>query len=398
MICAVLAACGGEYYDDTLIDEAGAVSCGDGVCDEGEQNACIADCSRGDSANCGVGAILPSASGTTEGVDVTRRWDTYADDYSGFREPIVVSVPSDAQAITVTLWQDDQVLGFDRVLFNGSTVTSAYDEPSITTFDGDGPAVSFLMPNNERTRLAEGCLAIYPYAEGDIQGSEVTVVVVTRRENPGSLLDMNVVRVGNTDISDDEVGAALQVVDTLYGNAGAPRIGEVEFWNLEGDAVVDAEGREIEDLRRYEFQTPRRLNVFLVSSFDEEGTLGIAAGIPAPPFETSPASGLVVAVDEHLSADGTSLDTQLLGETLAHEVGHMFGLYHTTEAEGGEYDVIADTPRCPDSADDGDGEFTAEECESFDGRNLMFWTAGDFSQNQLTPMQSEVLSAYPVAR
>lgn len=342
--------------------------------------------------------MLPGSPGDTTGVDLVRRWDTFVDGYSGFSQPLVVSVPSDATAVTVTLWQDGEILGFDRVLFNGTVVASAYDEPVLTTVDGDGPAVSLLLPNSERTRLTAGCLEIEPYAEGDIRGSEVTVVVVTRREQFGGLVDLNVIRVGDTAISDDQILEALQVMDSVYGNAGAPRIGEVEYWEVDGDSTIVAEGTAIEELRRTSFGAPRRLNVFFVSAFDEEGTLGIAAGIPAPPFEATPASGLVLAVDEHLSADGAALDTQLLGETLAHEVGHMFGLYHTTEAEGGEYDTIADTPRCPDSADDGDGEFTAEECEPFDGRNLMFWTAGDFSQSQLSAMQAEVLSAYPIAR
>lgn len=326
-------------------------------------------------------------------------WDREDAGYSLLSAPIVVAVPADATAISVTLEHDGVITGFDRVLFNGIVVASSYEEPALTVFDGDLEASTFLMPNNERTRLAEGCLVIEPYAAGRLQGEEFTVTVVMRRAAPGVRLDLNVAIMDGTEIDDGEIEAALVVVDEVYATNNAPSLGSIDLYDVEGPNVVDAEGAELNDVRSIVYDAPDRMNIILVSSFTEVGTLGIASGIPAPPFSGTVGSGLVIAVDEHLDASGTALDTRLLGETIAHELGHMMGLYHTTEDNGADFDVIADTARCPGSADvDGDGEYSAEECRDWDGANLMFWVAGDFSQSALSPMQAEVLSAYPISQ
>lgn len=388
-----LAACGGYVEDPLLPDESGAENCGDGVCDDDEQGACLADCSQGDSTACGQGALTIDDGGISlQSWDFA--WDTEDSGYSLLSQPIVIAVPDDVSALTVSIEHRGETTGFDRVRFNDVLVATSYEEPALTVFDGDSYVATLLMPNNERTRLTEGCLYVEPYANGSFSGEEFTVTVGMRRGSPGTTLGVNIAIIGGTEITDAEIEEAINVVDAIYAGGGAPAIGAVDLYEVEGPSVVDAEGTELDDIRAASYDSPDRINIILVSSFTESGTLGIASGIPAPPFSGTASSGLVIAVDEHLNADGTALDTQMLGETIAHELGHMMGLFHTTEAEGGEYDVIADTARCPDDADDGDGEFTAEECADYDGRNLMFWTAGEFSQTQLSSVQAEILRAY----
>ena len=72
-----------------------------------------------------------------------------------------------------------------------------------------------------------------------------------------------------------------------------------------------------------------------------------------------------------------TLDSQLLGETAAHEMGHQLGLFHTTESGGTVFDILTDTAECLNSTKDFDnnGKMSAEECEGYGGENLMFWTA-----------------------
>jgi hypothetical protein len=123
------------------------------------------------------------------------------------------------------------------------------------------------------------------------------------------------------------------------------------------------------------------------------GTLGYAAGVPGPVGapDTS-GSGVIVAVESHLTEAGR-LDARELGSTIAHEGGHHLGLFHTTEASGGSFDVIGDTPECPRSRDaDGSGDVDADECAPLDGGNFMFWTAGSTLQTAISAEQARMLA------
>jgi hypothetical protein len=132
------------------------------------------------------------------------------------------------------------------------------------------------------------------------------------------------------------------------------------------------------------------LDVFFVSDIETtSGTDigGIAAGTPvAFGMHGGPGSGLVIATDMFV-LDGRA--TQL-GRTLAHEIGHALGLFHTVEPNGVVFDPLPDTPACPLTQDkDNNASLDARECAAYGGDNLMFPTtdAGD----KLSEQQSEVL-------
>ncbi len=116
-------------------------------------------------------------------------------------------------------------------------------------------------------------------------------------------------------------------------------------------------------------------------------------------------NGVLNSLSAH--ASGTTLDSQLLGETAAHEIGHQLGLFHTTEKWGTEFDIISDTAECSRSSQDYDrnGKMSAEECEGYGGDNLMFWTAWNTSsrsagkkQETLSSHQQHVLTYSPIAK
>jgi len=80
----------------------------------------------------------------------------------------------------------------------------------------------------------------------------------------------------------------------------------------------------------------------------------------------------------------------MLGQTLAHEVGHFLGLRHTTEHQGVSEDPITDTPSCP-SPDD------AYRCR--DSTNFMFpFALGGDSQTVITDGQGFVLRRSPLVQ
>ena len=142
-----------------------------------------------------------------------------------------------------------------------------------------------------------------------------------------------------------------------------------------------------------------RLNIYFVQDFTEVGTLGFAPGIPGPSgVHGTAASGLVISLDSHVDDEG-ALDLTAMGETIAHEIGHQLGLFHTTESDGSGHDILDDTAECPAERDtDGDGEVSADECLDAGAANVMFWTSGDLRQTRLSPTQTEILASSPVAR
>lgn len=84
-----------------------------------------------------------------------------------------------------------------------------------------------------------------------------------------------------------------------------------------------------------------------------------------------------------------SVDIRLLGETLAHEVGHYMGLPHPVESSWFEYDALGDTANCTNQT----------SCESIFQTNIMFpypiCDALDcIEQTEITSNQEEVWHRY----
>jgi hypothetical protein len=147
------------------------------------------------------------------------------------------------------------------------------------------------------------------------------------------------------------------------------------------------------------------VNLFFIEDYSYSGNLGNAAGIPGSMGIANSWNGVLNSLSAH--ASGTTLDSQLLGETAAHEMGHQLGLFHTTEAGGTEFDIISDTAECPKSSWDNDNnsQMSAEECDGYGAGNVMFWTAWSSSsrsagkkQDALSSYQQQVLKYSPLAK
>jgi len=148
------------------------------------------------------------------------------------------------------------------------------------------------------------------------------------------------------------------------------------------------------------------INLFFIEDYTGSwsGILGNAAGMPGSMGISNSWNGVLISLNAH--ATGTDLDSKLLGETIAHEMGHQLGLFHTSESGGTVFDILNDTIDCPISRDnDNDGKISAEECEGYGADNVMFWTSWSSSsrlagkqQNNLSSHQIHVLKYSPISR
>ena len=257
-----------------------------------------------------------------------------------------------------------------------------------------GEGVTVAMPIGASTVPEAGCLFVQPAVLEDLSGDDATLHMVTKRTDAGTgLINVNIVIVGGADISQSELDTTVARMDDVWAGGGGPNVGEVELYELSGSSFL--EYRDSNDLRATELPDadPQAINLFIIDDYaDEPGTLGEAGGIPGPlGLQGVDGAGVIVALDGHRNRGG-DLDVATMGETMAHEVGHQVGLFHTTESDGSSTESLDDTPDCPRDADDGDGYFTAEECADYDGRNFMFWVTGGFTQEEVSDEQALVLS------
>ena len=294
-----------------------------------------------------------------------------------------------------------------------SSWDSAYDTGRDTGWypDGDGwglgplwhapaQAGTLRMPIDGDTYPSPGCVTLLPVAKADLDGTSGQVHVVTKRSaDTLHTIDLNVINLEGSGISDDEVWDAVAEMERIYAAGSTLALGEVTLWYDDlGTAYFPAGGKEIGQLRAGDYEGDVAMNMFFIADFlGDSGTLGIAAGIPgAMGVQGTAGSGVTVSVETHLDGGG-DIDIPLMGGTMAHELGHQFGLFHTTEADGSTHDVFDDTPECTKDPD-GDGYVTADECVGSGGENFMFWGAGNVTQEDISTGQATLLNSSPPAK
>jgi hypothetical protein len=140
------------------------------------------------------------------------------------------------------------------------------------------------------------------------------------------------------------------------------------------------------------------VNLFFIEDYSVSDDLGNAPGIPGSMGTANSWNGVLISLAAH-DVFGSTLDSQLLGETAAHEMGHQLGLFHTTEPGGTVFDILTDTAECRN------GNMSAEECEGYGAENVMFWTpwppasrSAGKKQETLSSHQQHVLKYSPIAK
>ncbi|HCH66589.1 MAG TPA: hypothetical protein DFR83_27535 [Deltaproteobacteria bacterium] len=311
---------------------------------------------------------------------------------------IAAAVDSPGDSVGFALWGLDDQIWIDAAR-RDETDGAWWSEPYYHWgMEGGGIA----MPIGASTVPdGGGCLFVQPAVLENRGGETGTLHLVTKHGDVGAgQIDINLVVVGGAGLSQAELDATLDRMDQVWVGGGGPAVGDIALYELDGSSLLYY--ADSNALRRTALPGahPQAVNLFIIDDYaDEPGTLGEAGGIPGPLGVLGiDGAGVIVALDGHRLANGT-LDVTTMGETMAHEVGHQVGLFHTTEDDGSTTESLADTPDCPRSADTNrDGEYTAEECADYDGRNFMFWVAGNFTQDRVSTEQALVLSQSVVSR
>lgn len=278
-------------------------------------------------------------------------------------------------------------------------------------------AVAFTVPHSDDYDFITGTwrFTITHWKSVNSAAKETTIYTITKSDM-GETIDVNLWLVGLSDYEGEEdpvVAELVESFETLFG-AFDLKLGEVNhieltgeqanrltYTSLYGDENDNAQADDLDEIFALSGGADNRyFNFFLVTAFSPLSIIGMSGGIPGPQLIQGTAhSGVVISLLGGLSTLSKS-DIELQGETMAHELGHYLGLFHTTERNGLIFDPISDTAECDSETYDinNDGYASADECEEVDGFNLMFWAAASYSQDIISAMQINVVKKAPVAR
>jgi hypothetical protein len=232
-------------------------------------------------------------------------------------------------------------------------------------------------------------------------------------------------------VADPRIARMVESYGALLSYSGVC-LGTVTFYDAPdwarsrfGAGILDLASGSCSDLSQLltlSIPRARTLDLFLVTRFYSSGTvLGVDGSIPGPAtVNGTVASGAAVSAEDLTAGTcptpggGLSLRTcgaDVVAYIAAHESGHFLGLYHVSEADGGHFDPLSDTPHCecnsfcfptptaacaaglpPSGCDQ-----HYQQCSG--GKNLMFWALDPMtSVGYLSPAQAQIVRASPVVR
>jgi hypothetical protein len=341
----------------------------------------------------------PAAPTTTftefcEGVEVEP--NAYGDGWDAYT--VEVEVPPGSHSAQVLAGAQARFGGFDRLEGDRLRIDFAREYPRVNFLIPEGATVNAVQlphrPDVPADRIM-GRLRLRFVA-----GEAPFCPVVVAKTGPGTRVDVNVVLAPGNGIPDASVAAgdaALQEVlrraGEMYHLAGIT-LNVVRYQNLgAADRQRFAVIRDEADVPAlFRSSTPPgegvdaalTLNLFVVQQIllGDGNVLGISGGIPGPAgvhgFGTS---GVVMTA-------AVIADPEIGSQTLAHEMGHFLGLFHTTEVDGVMADDLTDTPECPAEA------WQRPDLPCPDYPNLMFPYAHPGAQ--ITAQQVQMLHQSPL--
>jgi hypothetical protein len=272
--------------------------------------------------------------------------------------------------------------------------------------------LTVLVPSGPRAEPSE---AGYTLRAETKRAGDARITTLSREPGAGQL-DLNLFYVGADEFEDPTnqipatIAGALDEVDRIFEPVGV-FVGELRQVHITGELL--ARGSDLPDaevsrgfaqiIQQYRVfpQLPElfklsagagnaAIDVFFVGDIDAQGAAdvgGITGATPLPfGMHGTGASGIAIA------ANPLAGDPQRLGRALAHELGHAFGLFHTTETNGDVFDPFPDTPVCDRTRDKDGSGLDASDCEDAGADNLMFPTT-NASASKLTADQAALVRA-----
>ena len=181
----------------------------------------------------------------------------------------------------------------------------------------------------------------------DTSGQQAHVRVYVRRTSDGAfhggVLDVNVFIAPGTVQQSYVQGVLNHLFTDHYGPSFGVTAGTITFQSLASGYTTIGDYNELRTMfaSSQGVGSAPALNLFVVGNFAGAsfgGAIGVAGGIPGSPMRHGTVkSGVAWQPQGQQTYDAS---------VLAHEIGHLSGLFHTTEFAVQETDPLYDTPEC----------------------------------------------------
>jgi len=200
----------------------------------------------------------------------------------------------------------------------------------------------------------------------------------------GGVVDVNVLIAPGSGVDAADMAGIINQIFAGYWQPGIGlTTGNVAFHALASSYDVIESGDELTQMFASSagIGPAPAVNLFVVGDFTFVSALGIAGGIPAAPMvHGTERSGVAYAPTGNANYDAS---------ILAHEIGHMAGLFHTTEIQVAAFDPLGDTVTCPNIM-----SMNPQNCP--DVGNVMFPIA--YGGSSFSPLQARVVQGSAVYR
>jgi hypothetical protein len=225
---------------------------------------------------------------------------------------------------------------------------------------------------------SEICYTIQSKDDEDLEYGEVNIRLVYAEG------------VGEMEAVTEAINAAILVWEDIWAPMNLLPVVRIENGDFSKDVPYAGDGSEdIYDLTLDSFED--EITMMVGETIDGSTSyLGVAGGIPGT-LTANSRSAVVMSWLAGAGSDGvfSPLEINILGETMAHEIGHFMGLFHPVEQTWAMWDACDDTPNCSSES----------ECDTQLGTNLMYPSpvcdvSTCLTQDALSNIQTEILQRY----